>query len=108
MRIELLVVPGCANEATAADRLRRALDEAGLADTGFTTRVITTVQEAEQAGFTGSPTILIDGRDPFAQPTALPAVACRIYRTAHGVEGAPDLEQLGRVLRDTQTRQPST
>ena len=107
MRIELLVVPGCANEATAASRLRRALDEAGLADTGFTTRVIATLEQAEQAGFTGSPTILIDGRDLFAQPTARPAVACRIYRTARGADGAPDLEQLGQALRDAQTRQPN-
>ncbi|MBS2964614.1 hypothetical protein KGA66_16275 [Actinocrinis puniceicyclus] len=100
MRIELLLVPDCPNGGKAAGRLRLALDEVGLSDATFTTRVIATQAEAQAAGFGGSPTILIDGRDPFAPPGAVPALACRLYRTEHGTDTAPDLAQLRRALRD--------
>jgi len=99
MEIEILVVPDCPNETLAAQRLRHALDEAGLSGTGVTTRTVTGQAEAEQFGFTGSPTILIDGREPFAEPGAAPGVSCRIYRTPNGVGGAPDTSQLRTALQ---------
>lgn len=37
--------------------------------------------EAERSGFTSSPTVRIDGRDPSAEPDARPSLSCRIYRT---------------------------
>lgn len=99
MEIEVLVVPDCPNQQLAEARLRQALDDAGLAGTGFTTRMIGDQAEAARSGFTGSPTILIDGRDPFAEPGASPSVACRIYRTPHGLAGAPETGQLRQALR---------
>ncbi|MGP4088082.1 hypothetical protein [Streptomyces sp. KR55] len=99
MEIEVLVVPGCPNQQLAETRLRQALDEARLSNTPITTRVIADQVEAERSGFTGSPTILIDGRDPFAEPGAAPSVACRIYRTPLGLAGAPEVDQLGQALR---------
>ncbi|WP_435060120.1 hypothetical protein [Streptomyces sp. bgisy060] len=54
--------------------------------------------EAVRSGFTGSPTILIDGHDPFAEPGAVPSLACRIYRTPNGPAGAPDIDQLSQAL----------
>ncbi|MEU4272848.1 hypothetical protein [Streptomyces sp. NPDC026092] len=39
----------------------------------------------------GSPTILIDGTDPFAPPGAVPSLSCRLYRNPDGaVSGVPD------------------
>ncbi|MGW3353420.1 hypothetical protein ACWDA3_59915 [Nonomuraea rubra] len=84
VEIELLVVPDCPNQQLAAERLRQTLGEAGLHATGFTTRMIADQAEAERTGFTGSPTILLDGRDPFAEPGATPSLACRLYRTPDG------------------------
>ncbi|MDW6062831.1 hypothetical protein SAZ11_38580 [Streptomyces sp. FXJ1.4098] len=55
--------------------------------------------EAERFGFTGSPTILIDGRDPFAEPGTAPPLACRIYPSCTGPAGAPGLDQLRRALQ---------
>lgn len=55
--------------------------------------------EAERSAFNGSPTILIDGRDPFAEPGATPSLSCRIYRTSHGPAGAPGLDQLRKALQ---------
>ncbi|GJF03551.1 hypothetical protein ABZ628_27425 [Streptomyces diastaticus] len=72
MNIEVLVVPDCPSEEPAADLLRRALDDIGLRDIGFATRVVTGQEEAERIGFTSSPTILVDGRDPFAEPEGQP------------------------------------
>ncbi|MFE7234929.1 DsbA family protein [Streptomyces sp. NPDC002405] len=99
MEIEVLVVPGCPHQRLAEEQLREALDGAGLSGETFTTRVITDQADAERSGFTGSPTILIDGRDPFAEPGSSPSVACRIYRTPRGLAGAPGVDQLRQALR---------
>lgn len=100
MEIEVLVVPDCPHQQPAEERLRQALDDAGLNTTGFTTRVVADQAEAEQSAFTGSPTILIDGRDPFAEPGATPSLSCRIYRTPQGPAGAPGLDQLRQALHE--------
>ncbi|GAA3835128.1 hypothetical protein GCM10022403_079870 [Streptomyces coacervatus] len=98
MEIEVLVVPGCPHRQLVEERLRLALDDAGLDVTGFTTRVVADQGEAERCGLTGSPTILIDGCDPFAEPGTTPSHACRMYRTPHGLAGAPEAEQLRQAL----------
>ncbi|MFF9142074.1 DsbA family protein [Streptomyces albogriseolus] len=100
MDIEVLVVPDCPHRQLAEERLRQALDAAGLSTIGFTTRVIGDQAEAERSGFTGSPTILIDGRDPFAEPGTSPSLACRIYRTPTGPAGAPSADQLRQALTE--------
>ncbi len=68
MDVELLVVADCPHESQAAALLQTALRDVGLVGVDVTTSVIDTPQQAEQRGFTGSPTILIDGSDPFAEP----------------------------------------
>ncbi|GGY50008.1 hypothetical protein [Streptomyces omiyaensis] len=98
MEVELLVVPGCPNTQPAAARLRQALDELGLNDLAFNTRVIAEQAGAEAACFTGSPTILIDGHDPFAEPGRTPALGCRLYRTPDGLAGVPTADQVRQAL----------
>ncbi len=50
---------------------------------------------------TGSPTLLLDGRDPFAGDGARPGVCCRLYPGPDGVvEGAPTVESLRAVLAE--------
>lgn len=98
MDIELLVVPGCPNEATAARLLRAALADLGLVDVGFTTTVIATQAEAERREFLGSPTFLVAGSDPFAEPGRPAGLSCRVYRRTDGVGGVPDLPELRRAL----------
>jgi hypothetical protein len=99
MDVELLAVPDCPNEAPAAALLRTALSDVGLARIPITTTVIDTVSQAERRGFIGSPTILIDGDDPFAEPGQPAALACRIYRNTTGPAGIPDLRQLRQTLK---------
>jgi hypothetical protein len=94
--VELLVVPDCANEAAARSLMRGVLDELGLVDTVIRTTVISTEDKARRRGFAGSPTILVDGVDPFAEPGMALAEACRVYRTGSTPSGIPDRA----VLRD--------
>ena len=41
---------------------------------------VTGETEAARLGMTGSPTILLDGADPFAAAGAVPGLSCRIHR----------------------------
>ncbi|SCE97321.1 hypothetical protein GA0074695_2583 [Micromonospora viridifaciens] len=99
MKVELLVVEDCPNERPAAAAVSRALDEVGLSTVQVTVRVVTSQAEAEQLGFLGSPSVLINGRDPFAEPDCSPAMACRLYLDDTSVSGVPPIRRLRRALR---------
>ena len=89
--IELLVVPDCPNESRALLALESAFERVGLREQSVRVTVITSQDEAQERGFIGSPTILIDGVDPFGVPGQSPAVACRVYATPAGMSGVPPL-----------------
>ncbi|WP_448620635.1 thioredoxin family protein [Geodermatophilus sp. URMC 65] len=90
MKVTLLYFDGC---------LRAALDGTGTSDVEVTYGKVLTPREAESVEFRGSPTILIDGRDPFPDREAPVGLSCRVYRTGAGLTGAPTVEQLVAVLR---------
>jgi hypothetical protein len=98
MRIELLLVAECPHESAAAELIATAVADTGVQAT-FTERVIATEVEARQRGFTGSPTILLNGSDPFAQSGAPVALSCRLYATPSGLRGVPDLRDLRQALK---------
>ncbi|MBT2455000.1 hypothetical protein [Streptomyces sp. ISL-86] len=55
--------------------------------------------DAVRWGMTGSPTILLDGIDPFAVVGAVPSLSCRTYRDRDGKgDGAPSLAALSKAL----------
>jgi hypothetical protein len=55
--------------------------------------------QATMLRMTGSPTLLIDGVDPFAIASLAPSLSCRLYRDEHGaLSRAPSLAQLRAVL----------
>ena len=92
--IELLVVPDCPNESRALQALETALEQVAMGPQPVRITVITNQDEAQRRGFVGSPTILINGVDPFAVHGATPAVACRVYVTPAGLSGVPPLDGL--------------
>jgi len=97
MRIDVLVVPDCPNGPVMIERLAQALG--GRADAQVATRVIDTIEQADRWGMHGSPTVLIDGRDPFAAPGATASVSCRLYQDEDGrAQGAPSLARLSEAL----------
>ena len=59
---------------------------------------IDTVEQAEELGFHGSPTILVNGVDPFLEPGSEVGLTCRVYRTPEGSASSPGLEQLAAAL----------
>ncbi|MFF8261318.1 thioredoxin family protein [Streptomyces virginiae] len=96
MRITVLTVPGCPNAAPATERVRAAL--AGREAELELVEVHEPAQAAEY-GMIGSPTILLDGVDPFAPDGAEPSMSCRLYRNADGtVSGVPGEAALRHAL----------
>jgi hypothetical protein len=95
VRVEVLYFEGCPHWQTTADRLT-----ALQAEMGFELRrqPVATLVEAELRGFRGSPTIRVNGVDPFGPDDAPIGFACRIYETPEGRAGSPTIEQLRKVL----------
>jgi hypothetical protein len=99
MDLELRYFDSCPNWEIADERLHGALAATGHERLDVTYRMVTSPEAAERLGFRGSPTILVDGHDPFADESAPVGLACRIYQTEAGAEGAPSVAQLTRALR---------
>lgn len=95
----LLHVDGCPNWQEAHSRVQQALRETGASEDAVTVHRVQTDEQAHQLSFRGSPTVLVNGYDPFADPSAPVGLACRVYRTAAGLAGAPSVEELSAALR---------
>ena len=97
MELVVLAVPGCPNAAVLEQRLAQVA--AGRPGVTIRRVEVTDVAGAAGQGMSGSPTLLIDGTDPFAQPGAGPALACRLYRDDDGrLSGAPSAAALQQAL----------
>jgi hypothetical protein len=96
IELMMLSVPGCPNVPLLEQRLAEALAGRRVVTV---LRVIADADEAARCGMHGSPTLLVNGHDPFAVPGMGPALACRMYRGDGGrLEGAPTVEALRRAL----------
>ncbi len=93
VQIEVLVVPDCPNHPIALTRVQTALAVAGIVDAVVRTKVIVELAQAETVGMHGSPTILIDGRDPFAVDDSAASISCRLYRSTTGTSGCPTVDE---------------
>lgn len=96
--ITLRYFDGCPNWKVARARLAEALVRIGDART-VSLESVETALEADELGFRGSPTILIDGKDPF-DAVGSTGLSCRVYRTEAGLEGAPSVDQLIAVMKE--------
>lgn len=95
MDVTLLYFDGCPNWEKTNERLEALADELGFT---LHRRAVETAEEADYASFRGSPTVLVDGRDPFATGDEPAGLSCRIYETPSGRAGGPSLDQLRGVL----------
>jgi hypothetical protein len=97
MQLIVLAVPGCPHAPVLGDRLTAVLD--GRAGVTVSHQVISDESEATRWGMHGSPTLLIDGADPFAAPETPPSLSCRLYHDENGqLSGAPSLSQLRQAI----------
>lgn len=92
IQIVLQYFDDCPNWKTTADRLSRLVDEGMPADIEY--QYIDSLETAMATGFRGSPTVLIEGVDPFGDDDPPVGLACRVYRTENGHSGSPSLNQL--------------
>ena len=106
MELTILVVEGCPHAALLEERLAAVLEErlpAAARDRpgpAITRRVVADPDEAARAGLHGSPTVLVDGTDPFAAPGQPASMSCRLYDNGPGLlEGAPSVSRLRQAIR---------
>ena len=94
MDVELLYFDGCPHWETADVRLQQV-----AAEVGTTVRYRRVHVGDDLSDFGGSPTILVDGHDPFPRAgTASGGLSCRLFATSEGPAGAPTLDQLRSAL----------
>ncbi|MFC5382147.1 thioredoxin family protein [Aquipuribacter nitratireducens] len=98
MEITLLYFEDCPNRKVAEERLAvLAAERPGIR---VSRHLVNTPEEAERTRFHGSPSIKVNGVDPFAAPDAKVGLSCRRFATPDGYQGAPTLDQLRAVLAD--------
>jgi hypothetical protein len=90
MKLEVLHVPDCSNLQPMLERLGE------VTELPVTTRVIESDADSAMFGMAGSPTLLIDGVNPFTVTGECDCgVSCRLYRDQDGrIVAAPSVEQL--------------
>lgn len=100
LRVTLRYFDGCPHWRILYDRLRQVLREDDLIDVELVLEQVETPEDAERLRFVGSPTILMQGRDPFARTEEGFGLSCRVYETPDGLAGSPTLDQLRAALRE--------
>lgn len=97
MQTLVVYFEGCPHAEEARRRLVEVLGEDSLVEM----RCVADAGDAEREHLHGSPTILIDGVDPFiAQGVApLASWSCRLYDTESGPAGVPSVAQLRTALQ---------
>jgi hypothetical protein len=111
MHLTVLAVPGCPNAALLEEQLASLLE--GRPGMTVSRHVIADEAEAARRGMHGSPTLLINGTDPFAEPGESASISCRLYQGSDGrLAGVPSAGQLRQAIEraaesDDDARSPS-
>lgn len=99
LEIDLLYIAGCPGKEVTEAALDRALREESVA---ASVRPVEVQRPRDE--FSGSPTLIFDGEDPFpaeasAEASEHQALSCRIYATPQGLANAPTVDMLRETLR---------
>jgi hypothetical protein len=98
VRVQLLYFDGCPHWTVMEERLREALTLTGSPQ-AIEHCLVETPEEADEYRFAGSPSILLNGRDPFATSPSEVGLTCRVFSTPDGAADAPTVEQLVAAIR---------
>ena len=96
MEIILQYFNGCPNWEVLDQRLAEVVND--RSDVRVIRQLVETPEDAVRLGFHGSPTVLVDGIDPFADERTHVGLACRMFRTPAGIAGSPTVEQLREAM----------
>jgi hypothetical protein len=94
LRVSILSSPQCPHLPLLHTRLRTAMEATGVRHAQVRLRQVRNLDEARLLQFTGSPTLWLNGEDPFRDPDASPSLACRTYGDGDGRSSLPSLQQL--------------
>jgi len=97
MTITLQYFESCPNWKVTDERVRAVIAEHGL-DADIRYQLVESPEEAERVSFHGSPTLLVDGADPFATEDTQVGFACRTFFTDTGPAEAPSVNQIAEAL----------
>lgn len=97
--VDVFVTGDCPHLDAAVEVVAAAAERARVVPRVRVVEILT-LADARRHGFTGSPTIHVNGRDvdhgpARDKPTAL---ACRLYHTDHGWRGVPDIQTVCAAL----------
>ncbi len=99
MKVELLWFDGCPSYQTARALLEQVLREEKI-DAAIEMVQVHDNADAAAKRFLGSPTIRLNGADPFVEAGQDDfAMQCRVYRTPQGLKGSPTKEMLRAAVR---------
>jgi hypothetical protein len=93
MHIAILHVPDCPNLELTRSRVSAALDQCGV-EASVGEVLVATPTAADELGMHGSPTIAIDGHDPFDHDQGRGSMSCRLYWAEGRIDGAPGIAEL--------------
>jgi hypothetical protein len=97
MDVSLLYFDGCPNHYDTRELLEALLDEAGW-DGTIQLINVDSPERAKELEFRGSPTVLINGDDPFLDTDAPVGESCRIYPIDGGFRGTPPEQALSAAI----------
>ena len=98
MKVTIQYFEGCPHWKLADERVRRVIEGVPAGEVTLEYELIDSPETAERVGFHGSPTILVDGRDPFVTGIEQIGMSCRVFRTEDGIQGAPTEAELRKLL----------
>jgi hypothetical protein len=97
VHLTVLAVPDCPNVRLLDQHLFQVLE--GHHDVTVSRYEIADEDQAARRGMNGSPTLLVDGIDPFAEPGQRAGLSCRLFRDGRGsFAGAPSIRQLRQAI----------
>ena len=97
MEITIQYFDSCPTWKVVDTRVKELVQQHGL-DADLTYQLIDTPEAAEEYQFAGSPTLLVDGRDPFKTDQTPIGLACRTYMTPTGLAASPSMDQIREAL----------
>ena len=103
MEITIQYFDSCPNWKVFDAIVTELVQQHGLDDVSLTYQLIDTREVAEEYQFAGSPTMLVDGQDPFKTDQTPIGLACRTYMTATGLAPSPSVDQIREALDVKQT-----